>query len=131
MAKRYARLNWNSTSTYVSASNLNVMDKGIDDCDNAIEVLNDGLKAVNNNLGGSIKKFTFTFSTNNNDEMFSFPNALSNTPMIIGCSCNGTSLLTSNHITNMYCDSTMFAIVRDSAGSYGGGKFDVLLFVPN
>ena len=50
MAKRYARLNWNSTSTYVSASNLNVMDKGIDDCDNAIEVLNDGLKAVNNNL---------------------------------------------------------------------------------
>ena len=50
MAKRYARLNWNSTTTYVSAENLNKMDKGIDDCDNAIETLNDGLNTVNNNL---------------------------------------------------------------------------------
>ena len=50
MAKRYARLNWNSTTTYVSAENLNKMDKGIDDCDNAIEVLNEGLNTVNNNL---------------------------------------------------------------------------------
>lgn len=51
MAKKYARLNWNSTTTYVSAENLNVMDKGIDDCDNAIELLNEGLKTVDNNLG--------------------------------------------------------------------------------
>lgn len=50
MAKRYARLNWNSTTTYVSAENLNKMDKGIDDCDNAIEVLNEGLNTVNNNF---------------------------------------------------------------------------------
>lgn len=50
MAKRYAKLNWNSTTTYVSAENLNKMDKGIDDCDNAIETLNDGLNTVNNNL---------------------------------------------------------------------------------
>ena len=43
MAKRYARLNWNSTTTYVSSENLNRMDKGIDDCDNAIEALNNNL----------------------------------------------------------------------------------------
>ena len=49
MAKRYARLNWNSTTTYVSAENLNRMDKGIDDCDNAIE-------ALNNNFGNYISK---------------------------------------------------------------------------
>lgn len=54
MAKRYARLNWNSTTTYVSAENLNKMDKGIDDCDNAIEVLNEGLNTVNNNLQWTI-----------------------------------------------------------------------------
>lgn len=29
----YARVNWNSTTTYVSADNLNVMDKGIKDLD--------------------------------------------------------------------------------------------------
>lgn len=46
----YTRVNWNSTTTYVSADNLNIMDKGIDDCDNAIEVLNEGLNTVNNNL---------------------------------------------------------------------------------
>jgi hypothetical protein len=40
MAKRYARINWQnkpSVSTPISAANLNKMDKGIDDCDNAIE----------------------------------------------------------------------------------------------
>ncbi|WP_167957972.1 hypothetical protein [Anaerosporobacter faecicola] len=50
MAKRYARLNWNSTSTYVSPDNLNKMDKGIDDCDNAIETLNTQVNTLNNNL---------------------------------------------------------------------------------
>lgn len=72
MAKRYARLNWNSTTTYVSAENLNKMDKGIDDCDNAIEVLNEGLNTVNNNLTngllGKIGKTTEAISnTNAND----------------------------------------------------------------
>lgn len=46
MAKRYTRINWQdkpSTATPVSAANLNKMDKGIDDCDNAIEQLNDNL----------------------------------------------------------------------------------------
>ena len=42
MAKRYARLNWQnapSVTTPINATNLNKMDKGIDDCDNAIEDL--------------------------------------------------------------------------------------------
>lgn len=40
MAKRYIRVNWQnkpSTSTPMSATNFNKMDKGIDDLDNAIE----------------------------------------------------------------------------------------------
>lgn len=46
MAKRYIRINWQdkpSTSTPLNAINLNKMDKGIDDLDNAIEALNDDL----------------------------------------------------------------------------------------
>jgi hypothetical protein len=42
MAKRYIRLNWQnspSVATPVNAVNLNAMDKGIDDLDNAIEDL--------------------------------------------------------------------------------------------
>ncbi len=44
MAKRYARLNWKdypSTNTPRNATNFNVMDKGIDDIDNAIEAVQD------------------------------------------------------------------------------------------
>lgn len=43
MAKRYARVNWQdypSVATPRNAANLNKMDKGIDDCDNAIEAIN-------------------------------------------------------------------------------------------
>ena len=46
MAKRYIRINWQnkpSTATPLSAEFLNKMDKGIDDCDTAIEDL-DGRK---------------------------------------------------------------------------------------
>lgn len=46
MAKRYARVNWQnspSTTTPLNADNLNKMDKGIDDLDNAIEELNNNL----------------------------------------------------------------------------------------
>lgn len=32
----YTRVNWNSTTTYVSAENLNVMDKGIKDLDTSL-----------------------------------------------------------------------------------------------
>lgn len=42
MAKRYIRLNWQnrpSVATPLNSVNLNKMDKGIDDCDNAIEDL--------------------------------------------------------------------------------------------
>ena len=49
MAKRYARLNWQNTpsvATPMNATNLNKMDKGIDDCDNAIEEIYS--KRVNN-----------------------------------------------------------------------------------
>ena len=49
MAKRYARLNWQNrpnVATPLSAANLNKMDKGIDDCDNAIEEIY--AKRVNN-----------------------------------------------------------------------------------
>lgn len=63
----YTRVNWNSTTTYVSAENLNVMDKGIKDLDTnigdvttltttaktvvpAIKELKTGLDTVNNNL---------------------------------------------------------------------------------
>lgn len=53
MAKRYARINYvNSpaTTTPLNATNLNKMDKGIDDCDNAIEALNDNLVLVLGNI---------------------------------------------------------------------------------
>lgn len=63
----YTRVNWNSTTTYVSAENLNVMDKGIKDLDTnigdvttltttaktvvpAIKELKTGLDTANNNL---------------------------------------------------------------------------------
>lgn len=69
----YTRVNWNSTTTYVSAENLNVMDKGIKDLDTnvgdvavlkttaktvvpAINELSTGLKDVNNNFGNYISK---------------------------------------------------------------------------
>lgn len=49
MAKRYTRINYQdspSTATPLSAANLNKMDKGIDDIDNAIEEIYN--KRVNN-----------------------------------------------------------------------------------
>ena len=49
MAKRYIRINWQnrpSVATPISATNLNKMDKGIDDIDNAIEEIYN--KRVNN-----------------------------------------------------------------------------------
>lgn len=42
MAKRYLRINWQNkpnTATPINAENLNKMDKGIDDIDNALETL--------------------------------------------------------------------------------------------
>ena len=85
----YTRVNWNSTTTYVSAENLNIMDKGIKDLDNnigdvatltttaktvvpAIKELKAGLDTVNNNLVtgllGKIGKTTEAISnTNAND----------------------------------------------------------------
>mgnify|MGYP000259149990 CR=1 FL=1 len=58
MAKRYTRINWQnkpSVATPISAENLNIMDKGIKDCDDAIGDLallnttnkDDLVKAVN------------------------------------------------------------------------------------
>lgn len=49
MAKRYTRINYQdspSTATPLSAANLNKMDKGIDDLDNAIEALSDNLAVI-------------------------------------------------------------------------------------
>lgn len=49
MAKRYARVNFQntpSTATPLNATNLNKLDKGVDDCDNAIEEIY--TKRVNN-----------------------------------------------------------------------------------
>ena len=49
MAKRYIRINWQNrpnVATPISATNLNKMDKGIDDIDNAIEEIYN--KRVNN-----------------------------------------------------------------------------------
>ena len=49
MAKRYIRINWQNrpnVATPLSAANLNKMDKGIDDIDNAIEEIYN--KRVNN-----------------------------------------------------------------------------------
>jgi len=49
MAKRYAKINWQdypSVATPRNAANLNKMDKGIDDLDNAIEALNDNLAGL-------------------------------------------------------------------------------------
>lgn len=73
MAKRYARLNWNSTTTYVSAENLNIMDKGVDDCDNAIEVLsgkvgtvgNTDLQTQINNVNNNLNHTTYQGSNMN------------------------------------------------------------------
>lgn len=65
MAKRYTRINWKQypdTSTPRNAANLNKMDKGIDDLDNAIEVLNDNLGDIKRLLTGSI---TLNFTTTN------------------------------------------------------------------
>ena len=48
MAKRYVRLNWQnkpSVATAVNSTNLNKMDKGIDDLDDAVETLNNNLGA--------------------------------------------------------------------------------------
>lgn len=88
MAKRYARLNWQNrpnTATPVSAANLNIMDKGIDDLDNTIEeiyskrvnnvvttntdtflagpvgkTLQDQITTLNNNLGNKFKTVSIT-----------------------------------------------------------------------
>lgn len=74
MAKRYARLNWNSTSTYVSPDNLNKMDKGIDDCDNAIEnlyslvgTLSSLTTTEKSNLVGAINEVKSGVNTLNNN----------------------------------------------------------------
>lgn len=49
MAKRYARINWtNTNSTLLNATNLNKMDKGIDDIDDTLELKLDKASVVNN-----------------------------------------------------------------------------------
>lgn len=53
MAKRYTRINFQnapSTATPLNAANLNKMDKGIDDLDNAIEALSDTLVKTSYNM---------------------------------------------------------------------------------
>lgn len=77
----YTRVNWNSTTTYVSAENLNVMDKGIKDLDTnigdvttltttaktvvpAIKELKTGLDLVNNNLDTASNKLNAMFMGN-------------------------------------------------------------------
>ncbi|WP_455715326.1 hypothetical protein [Anaerosporobacter sp.] len=89
----YTRVNWNSTTTYVSAENLNVMDKGIMDLDNtvadiktsigdvtaltttaktvvpAINEIKTGLNTVNNNLTSLIKSKSVVIG-NTLDETF-------------------------------------------------------------
>ena len=55
MAKRYARLNWQnapSVATPINAVNLNILDKGIDDLDNAIEAQATQIQMINDNLTG-------------------------------------------------------------------------------
>ena len=49
----YARINWEdtpSTKTPINASNLNKMDKGIDECASAINKLNETTSELNTNL---------------------------------------------------------------------------------
>ncbi len=51
MAKRYARINWQnapSTATPRNAANLNIMDKGINDIDDAVETLSYDTILINN-----------------------------------------------------------------------------------
>lgn len=75
MAKRYTRINWQdkpSTATPISAKNLNKMDKGIKDCDDAIGDLvllktnnkTDLVSAINeqNNNLGNIRNKQYSLS---------------------------------------------------------------------
>lgn len=59
----YARVNWNSTTTYVSSENLNVMDKGIKDCDDAIVALSIDLQAQINSVNNNLMLLSFTGTT--------------------------------------------------------------------
>jgi len=88
MAKRYARVNWQnspSTTTPLNADNLNKMDKGIDDLDNAIEELNNNLGNFQNTIivlsGNTSKTITFTgvatlFITSNRTDSVAYKSAV-------------------------------------------------------
>lgn len=70
MAKRYARINFvnsPSTTTPLNATNLNKLDKGVDDCDNAIETINANFENYTKmqptiRTGGNANSFVETFS---------------------------------------------------------------------
>ena len=70
MAKRYTRINWQNkpnTATPISAENLNKMDKGIKDCDDAIGDL--ALLSTNNktDLVAAINELKKVINTLNNN----------------------------------------------------------------
>ena len=76
MAKRYARLNWQnkpSVATPINATNLNKMDKGIDDIDTALnnlensivgQIVNDPTKINNAAVNYSLKQSIDTINKN-------------------------------------------------------------------
>lgn len=85
----YTRVNWNSTTTYVSAENLNAMDKGIKDLDTnvgnvttlttaaktvvpAINEIKTGLDAVNNNLDDINYRFNGSIDVNDANQATSY-----------------------------------------------------------
>lgn len=128
MAKRYARLNWNSTTTYVSAENLNKMDKGIDDCDNAIEVLNEGLNTVNNNLDDKISHATEVISSTNANDFkggvrFGYGDNIANHPYTSGFIVSMSHAWADAGIQIAYATDFGSAVLKPCLRSYLGNTY--------
>lgn len=70
MAKRYARVNFQnrpSVATPLSADILNRVDKGVDDCDNAIESLTGTVNGLVTTVAGKIDKTSIAATDTVND----------------------------------------------------------------
>jgi len=98
MAKRYARLNWQnkpSVATPINATNLNKMDKGIDDIDTALnnlensivgQIVNDPTKinnaAVNYSLANQISELNKNLVVQSGEWTPSFAGSIGNGDMV-------------------------------------------------
>lgn len=99
---------------------------------NEVDKINGNIETLDNTVETSlndlhIKRYTFTFGSENATETFAFGETLPTVPIYLGGRIGGNSFDCNVHITGIAVNQTGITIARDGVGSYANSTFQVIV----